>query len=100
MTQRSAWRAGQLDVNRTSHQLESITMNDLHIIARQNAKATEASIPSEVAAGKHVVARYEGVNFFGHESFDTREQAEARAAELNKDHGTTTKIHSPEPALA
>ena len=73
-------------------------MNDLHIIAKQNAKATEAAIPREVAAGKHVVARYEGVNFFGHESFDTREQADARAAELNKDHGTSTKIYSPEPA--
>ena len=75
-------------------------MNDLHIIAKQNAKATEAAIPREVAAGKHVVARYEGVNFFGHESFDSREKAEARAAELNKDYGTSTKIHSPEAALA
>lgn len=34
------------------------TMNDLNVIARQNAKAVEAEIPKAVAQGHHVLAKY------------------------------------------
>ncbi len=75
-------------------------MQDIAIFARLNAEATERAIPQEVAKGKHVVAQYEGLAFFGHKAFDTRAEAEAYAADLNKQVGTSTKIHSPEAALA
>jgi len=71
-------------------------MQDIAIYARLNAEATERAIPQEVAKGKHVVAHYEGLAFFGHKAFDTRAEAETFAADLNKQLGVTTKIYSPQ----
>ena len=74
-------------------------MQSIEVFAKLNAEATERAIPQEVAKGLHVVAQYEGLSFFGHKAFSTRPEAEAYATELNKQPGTTTKIHSPETVV-
>lgn len=71
-------------------------MNDLHVIRRQNAKASESVITKAVEAGKHVVAVFTGLNFYTHKEFDTREAAEANAPTLTQNLvGAHFKIHSP-----
>lgn len=71
-------------------------MNDLHVIRRQNAKASESVIKAAVDAGKHVVAVFTGLNFYTHQAFDTREAAERAAPGLiSALVGAHYKIHSP-----
>lgn len=78
-------------------------MNDLHIIAKQNAKATEAAVPREVAAGKHVVVEYLGLSFIGHRSFDNADAAKAYSAKEIAARGSIgyrTQLHHPEQVAA
>lgn len=71
-------------------------MNDLNNIIRQNAKAVEASVPKYVADGKHVVARYAGLNFVDFSIHDSLEAAEAAANEYNAaSPDRSARIHSP-----
>lgn len=57
-------------------------MQDLSVINKQNAQATAESIPAERAAGKFVLATYVGLHFFGHTSYDTRAEAQAKLDEI------------------
>ena len=56
-------------------------MHDLNTINRINYEAFAADIIKQRAAGKHVVARYEGSRLVEFSTFDTRAEAERVIAE-------------------
>jgi hypothetical protein len=71
-------------------------MQDIDVIARNNAKAVQDSIPRFLRQGKYVVETREGLHFVGISTHDTLEQAQAAAAEINNPAtGTATTIHPP-----
>ena len=77
-------------------------MRCLHDIDYRNALAIEASIPRQLAAGKHVVAEYSAAGFQGYETFsgDNAEQmARAKVLAINCGLGAPTyaRLFSPKP---
>lgn len=76
-------------------------MNDLNVIARQNAKAVKAEIPKAVAQGHHVLAKYAGLTFIDFSKHATREDAEVARNEYTAvSPDRSGRIHSPEHAAA
>lgn len=79
-------------------------MQDLNVINKLNNEAVERDIPRQLAAGRTVVAEYNGVTFVGYETFSgdhAEAEAQAKVAELaarrDSSHG---KIFRPEAATA
>lgn len=70
-------------------------MNDLNVIARQNAQAIERDIPTQQAAGKYVVAEYAGLHFVGYHCFDKEVDANSKAAELGNEVGKRAQVYNP-----
>lgn len=76
-------------------------MRDLSQIAEQNARASQNEIASATAAGRHAVARYTGLHYISHEEFDTREQADKHAEDIEAQGGSNhAKVFSPAAANA
>ncbi len=76
-------------------------MQDLQTIHKINAQAVKDHIPKVVAAGKHAVAKYTGLNFHSYSEHDTIEEANAAALKHNADcPGNSSRIHSPAPVAA
>lgn len=79
-------------------------MQDLNVIARQNAAAVERDIPRQLAAGKIVVAEFTGLHFVGYETFsgdNAKKEAEAKLARLNSSGSSTHgRIFWPEGVTA
>lgn len=76
-------------------------MQDLDVIARQNAKAVEAHTLKSRDAGKWGVAKYTGLNFHSYADFDNEAERNAAAAAWNNDGaGHRTTLHNPETASA
>lgn len=71
-------------------------MQDLDVIAANNAKAVEAHAIKTRDSGKWGVAHYTGLNFHSWSEHDTEADANAAAAEFNnKTPGSRSKVHSP-----
>lgn len=71
-------------------------MQDLDVIARNNAKAAEAHALKTRAAGKYGVAKYIGLNFHSYEDFDTEAERNAAATAWNNEApGRRTVLHNP-----
>jgi len=76
-------------------------MQDLDVIARQNAKAVEEHTLKSRDAGKWGVAKYTGLNFHSYADFDNEADRNAAAAEWNNTGaGNRTTLHNPETAAA
>lgn len=71
-------------------------MQDLDVIHRQNAKATEEHALKTRAAGKFGLAKYTGLNFHSWADFDTEAERNAAAIEFtNAAPGNRTSLHDP-----
>lgn len=75
-------------------------MQDLAQIRRQNGNQINAAVPDLVAQGKHVVVHFTGLNYAGHQAFDTAEEAAGYAEKKAAERGATVKTYSPEPVAA
>jgi len=75
-------------------------MQDLAQIRRQNGNHINSVVPDLVAQGKHVVVHYTGLNYAGHQAFDTAEEAAGYAEKKATERGTTVKTYSPDPVAA
>lgn len=74
-------------------------MQDLHVIHRQNAKATEEHAIKSRDAGKFGLAKYAGLNFHSWADFDTEaERNDAAFKWNNAAPGNRTALHSPTTA--
>ena len=72
-------------------------MQDLEIIHRQNAKATEEHAIKSRAANKWGLAKYTGLNFHSWADFDTEADRNAAAIDwTNASPGNRTALHNPE----
>lgn len=71
-------------------------MQDLDVIARNNAKAVEEHVLKTRDAGKFGVAKYTGLNFHSYADFDTEAERNAAAADWNNQGaGHRTTLHNP-----
>lgn len=77
-------------------------MHDLNTINRLNAEAFADSIAKYRAAGRFVLAKYEGVHLVSIETFtDTRQAQDALDAALAEQHGGARAVlFTPIPAPA
>ena len=68
-------------------------MNDLNQINAANQASVEhAAIKAARAAGKFVVAKYDGLHLVGHVPADSREDAETQIAALNEVRGFSERL--------
>lgn len=70
-------------------------MNDLNVIARQNAEAHERDIPNQQAKGLFVVAEYHGLHYVNSTSHQTEAEANAKACEIGNEVGRRAKVYRP-----
>ena len=75
-------------------------MNDIDVISRKNAEAAQRDIPTQVAAGKFVVAEYAGLHYISHSVFDDASAAQSRATAVNAEIGQRAVVHSPASVAA
>ena len=80
--------------------LERYTMQDLDVINRQNARAEEEFAGKLVKEGKFVLIKYNGLNYYGYESFDNERDRNAAASDWTKGIGHRVKLLQPEPVAA
>ena len=71
-------------------------MRDLNDILASNTKATIDAIPAEVQKGRHVVAKYTGLNFLGYDCYPDANSAVNAAADFQAScPGNRAVVHHP-----
>lgn len=70
-------------------------MNDLPLIAKQNADAVKRAIRLDQVAGKHVVAEYTGLHITSFKAFNDVDKAQAHAGVINAETGRRAAILPP-----
>jgi hypothetical protein len=75
-------------------------MQDLDVIIRQNAKAVQAHAAKEAQAGKHVLVKYTGLNFYDYEAFDNERDRNYAATQWTKQSPGHRAEHLNPPKVA
>jgi hypothetical protein len=73
-------------------------MQDLNVIIKQNNEAVINSVPGITASGKFAVVEKAGVTVVNVYSFDTEQEAQAKAAEIGEKASQTATIVPPTSA--